>query len=132
MENYISNYVKNGSGKTFGLVAATLLEDGTYNIDYSICHNFEESFDKERAREIAYSRASQARKNRVKMRILDETVLYAYMNMVGRASRYFKGAEPSEKVKWIMKKYNYRGLDNGSFAYDDSVNDIEPRKGFCY
>lgn len=132
MENaMISNYVKNENGETIGLIVAALLEDGKYNIDYSHCHEWEDTFDKNMAREIATTRACQARKNRVKMRIMNGDILHAYMSMISRAKRYFKGCEPSDKVKWIAEKYNFKDFD-GSFSYNISPNTIEPRKEFVY
>ena len=127
MESSVSNYVKDKQGKNIGLVVAALCEDGKYNIDYSHCHEWEDTFDKDMARKIAYSRAYQARKNRVKMRIMNGDVLHAYMSMVSRAKRYFKGCEPSDKVKWIVEKYNFKDFD-GSFSYNVSPNNLEPRK----
>lgn len=132
MENaIISNYVKNDKGKTIGLIVAAKLDDGRYNIDYSHCCEEEDIFDKDMARNIAYTRACQGRKNRVKMRIMNVNVLHAYMTMVGRAKRYFKGCEPSDKVKWITEKYNFKDYD-GSFSYNLSANNVEPRKDWNY
>ena len=131
MESSVCNYVKNEHGKNIGLVVAALCEDGKYNIDYSHCHEWEDTFDKDMARKIAYSRAYQARKNRVKMRIMNGDILHAYMSMISRAKRYFKGCEPSDKVKWIAEKYNFKDFD-GSFSYNISPNTIEPRKEFVY
>ena len=127
MENaMISNYVKDDYGKNLGLVVAAKLEDNTFNVDYSMVHSYEDKFDKDMAREVATNRACQARKNRVKMRIMNDNMLHAYMEMVNRSFRYFKGCEPSEKVKWIMEKYDYKDFD-GSYSYSADANRIEPR-----
>ena len=122
----ISNYVKDDEGKNLGLIVAAKLEDNTFNVDYSMIHAYEDKFDKNMAREIAVNRACQARKNRVKMRIMNDNILHAYFEMVERSFRYFKGCEPSEKVKWLMEKYNYQDFE-GSFSYTNAPNNIEPR-----
>lgn len=122
----ISNYVKDDEGKSLGLIVGARLADNTFNVDYSMVHVHEDKFDKHMAREVAVNRACQARKNRVKMRIMNEHMLYAYFEMVNRSFRYFKGCEPSEKVKWLMEKYDYKDFD-GSFSYTNSPNRIEPR-----
>lgn len=131
MENgMISNYVKNSKGKNIGLVVAAKLADGRYNIDYSMCHEWE-TFDKDMARQVAENRTLQGRKNRVKMRIMNDDILHAYMSMISRAGRYFKGCEPSDKVNWIKDMYNFKDFD-GSFSYNASPNSIEPRKSWVY
>ena len=122
----ISNYVKDEYGKSLGLVVAAKLADNTFNVDYSMVHAYEDKFDKRMAREVAVNRACQARKNRVKMRIMNEHILHAYFEMVSRSFRYFKGCEPSEKVKWLIEKYDFKDF-GGSFTYSTVANRIEPR-----
>lgn len=126
----ISNYVKDDYGKSLGLVVAAKLADNTFNVDYSMVHAYEDKFDKRMAREVAENRACQARKNRVKMRIMNGNMLHAYFEMVSRSFRYFKGCEPSEKVKWLMEKYDFKDFD-GSFSYSNAANRIEPRYVEC-
>lgn len=122
----ISNYVKDEDGKNLGLIVAALIDEKTFNIDYSMVHYFEEKFDKNLANQIAVNRTLQARKNRVKMRIMNYTILHAYMEMIARAFRYFKDCEPSEKVKWVMEKYNFKTFGK-SFSYSNNINKVEPR-----
>ena len=123
----ISNYVKDEDGKNLGLIVAALIDEKTFNIDYSMIHYFEEKkFDKNLANQIAVNRTLQARKNRVKMRIMNYDILHAYMDMIARSFRYFKDCEPSEKVKWIMEKYNFKNFGR-SYSYTTNPNNVEPR-----
>lgn len=106
----ISSYVKSYDGKPFGLVVAAKLDDGTFNIDYSVCHDMD-VFNKDSAREIATNRALQNRKKRVSMRITNKEVLYAYKTMINRSLRYFKNCNPSDKVKWVIREYSLSTYD---------------------
>ena len=92
-----------------------------YNADYSLC-SFDEasSFDKKMAEKIAYGRATEGmtRKKRAKSRVYPE-LANSYLKFIERCERYYKGADPSERI--INAKKNCEKI----LGNDDESNDSE-------
>ena len=105
MENAIIKYVRDDCNEKIGVIVAVKLDGNIFNIDYSYCSKYDD-FNKKFGRSVAYNRATQNRKNRVRMKIVHPIMLEAYADMIYRAERYFKDCEPSEKVKWIEQYYS--------------------------
>ena len=101
----ISKYISGDDGRHIGVVVADKVNDDTYNIEYSICSPYDR-FDKKKGIEIAFERCHKCmdRKKRMCQKIHPKVVPH-YLEMMDRASRYFKGCSPSERVKFVATMY---------------------------
>ena len=98
----ISQYIIKRN-RRIGVVVADVIDDSTYNIDYSICSP-QDKYIKGKSVEIAYGRCRACSKSRIKEQLHSAAIPY-YLEMIDRAARYFKNHEPSERVKFVEETY---------------------------
>lgn len=89
--------------RRIGVVVADVVNDNTYNIEYAVCCP-EDKYIKGKSVELAYERCHGQDESRTTEKLHSAAVPY-YLEMIERASRYFKGCKPSERVKFVENKY---------------------------
>lgn len=116
----ISEWIRDEySNRIIGIVVADIVDDNTFNVDYSVCSPVD-TFNRDFGRKIAMNRCKFAynRDKRINSRISPNARIQ-FFAMVERATRYFKHAAPSKRVLAAVARYGYlKCMGTGNFVLE--------------